>query len=114
MKHSTRRFFPVALSRALVASVLALGGCAGHGITRVLHENACNKPQPYQRAGTVSPLRMPVGIDPPDTHGALRVPAYDEPVPPPRKLTDPCLDAPPSFVVSRPGVVEAPRSVPAR
>lgn len=82
---------------AAAAATAVLAGCASHPLRKVLKENSCNKPQPYDLARTIPPLKVPVGIDPPDTHGALRVPAYDEPAPPPRKLTDPCLDAPPLF-----------------
>jgi hypothetical protein len=37
----------------------------------------------------------------PDTHAALRIPDLNEPPPPPRSRTDPCLDTPPSYVVPK-------------
>lgn len=91
------------LGRALAcaAVVLPLCACSGHGIRRVFREHDCNKPQPYQRAGSIAPLKVPVGIDPPDTRHELHIPAYNHPAPPPRKLTEPCLDAPPPFVVPK-------------
>jgi len=61
--------------------------------------NSCNKPQVYTNATSSAPIKVPPGIDRPDTHAALKIPAYNEPVPPPRKPTDPCLDVPPSFAV---------------
>jgi uncharacterized lipoprotein len=105
-----------ALSRMLLLSALAvaLAACAGHGIRRVLRGHDCNKPQPYQSAGSLPPLKVPVGIDPADTRNALRIPAYNEPTPPPRKLTDPCLDAPPPFATRSPPVAPATKSVSGR
>jgi hypothetical protein len=89
--------------RALVCAALAvaLAGCVTRGVRHMLKENDCNRPQPYKQAGSIPPVQVPPGIDPPDTRQALRIPAYNEPAPPPRKLTDPCLDAPPLFDPSR-------------
>ncbi len=91
---------------ALSAAVLlALSGCKTlHHLT---HDDSCNKPQPYQRATSIPPLTIPQGLDAPDTSHALDVPKLDEPAPPPRRPSDPCLSAPPSFNVpqanARPG-----------
>jgi hypothetical protein len=41
-------------------------------------------------------------MDAPDTTSALRLPAINEPAPPPRKGRDPCLDEPPPFKVKQP------------
>ena len=87
------------------AVLLALGGCKTlHHMTR---ENSCNKPQPYMQASSIPPLRIPQGLDAPDTSHSLDVPKLDTPRPPPRRPTDPCLSAPPSFNVpqanARPG-----------
>lgn len=87
------------------AAAVALAGCH-HAIPKAFKAKDCNKPQPYDLAQTVPPLRVPPGIDPPDTHGSLQIPAYNEPTPPPRKLTDPCLDEPPLF--KTPGTAPAP------
>jgi len=86
---------------ALSAAVLiALSGCKTfHHIT---HNDSCNKPQPYMRATSIPPLSIPQGLDAPDTSHALDVPKLDEPPPPPRRATDPCLDAPPNFNVPQP------------
>jgi uncharacterized lipoprotein len=86
---------------ALSAAVLlALGGCKT--LHHVTHEDSCNKPQPYQRAASIAPLSIPGGLDAPDTSHALEVPQLNGPAPPPRKLDDPCLSAPPSFNVPQP------------
>ncbi|HET9107857.1 MAG TPA: hypothetical protein VFN79_11790 [Steroidobacteraceae bacterium] len=90
-----------ATTLALSAAVLlALGGCKTiHHITR---DNTCNKPQPYMAARSIPPLRIPEGLDAPDTSHALDVPKLDAPPPPPRGPKDPCLSAPPSFNVPQP------------
>ena len=82
------------------AVLLALSGCKTiHHMTR---GNSCNKPQPYMRAASIPPLKIPQGLDAPDTSHALDVPALDTPAPPARGPNDPCLDAPPSFNVPQP------------
>jgi uncharacterized lipoprotein len=58
---------------------------------------ACHDAKPYQRAQSVTPLKIPAGLDKPDAANALHIPALDTPAPPPRKRTDPCLDEPPPF-----------------
>ena len=82
------------------AALLALGGCKT--IHHMTHGDSCNKPQPYMRAASIPPLRIPEGMDAPDTSHALDVPKLDAPEPPPRGRNDPCLDAPPSFDVPQP------------
>jgi uncharacterized lipoprotein len=82
------------------AVLLALGGCKT--IHRITRENSCNKPQPYQQASSIAPLRIPEGLNAPDTSQALDIPPLNEPAPPPRALKDPCLSAPPSFNVPQP------------
>jgi uncharacterized lipoprotein len=71
--------------------LLALGGC------HLLGANACHAPQPYMKATSVAPLKIPPGLDSPETSNALRIPALNEPAPPPRKGRQPCLDEPPPF-----------------
>jgi uncharacterized lipoprotein len=75
--------------------LLVLGGC------RALGANTCHAPQAYQNAKSVAPLRIPPGLDSPDTASALRIPALNEPAPPPRKGKEPCLDEPPPFKVKQ-------------
>jgi uncharacterized lipoprotein len=77
----------------LAALLLALSAC------HLLHGNACHGPQAYMGATSVAPLKIPAGLDAPETNNALRIPALNEPAPPARKGKDPCLDQPPAFKV---------------
>ena len=62
---------------------------------------ACHKRQPYQLATSVAPLKVPAGLDAPDTTNALRLPPLNEPAPPPRKAQEPCFDSPPPYKVPK-------------
>jgi hypothetical protein len=73
----------------LGGTLLLLGGCKG------LVGN-CHKPQAYSSAQSLAPLRIPVGLDGPDTRSAVRIPELNEPAAP-RGPKDPCLEEPPSF-----------------
>jgi hypothetical protein len=79
------RVFMVAV---VAGGMLLAGGC------KQLTGGNCNKPQAYAAAEEIPPLRIPVGLDGPDTRAALKVPPLDEPEAP-RGVNDPCLDAPP-------------------
>ena len=68
---------------------------------RLSSRHSCNKPGAYASAQSVPSIRVPPGIDKPDTHAALRIPELNEPAPPPRKPKDSCLDEPPSFTVPK-------------
>lgn len=63
---------------------------------------SCHDPAPYSRAQSAEPLRIPPGLDAPDTRNALKIPELNEPQPPPRGTGDSCLDAPPKYAVSKP------------
>ena len=63
---------------------------------------ACHSPQPYQKAASVPPLKIPTGLDAPDTTNALHLPVLSDPPPPPRTGKQPCLDEPPPFKVTQP------------
>jgi hypothetical protein len=52
-------------------------------------------------AKSVPPLKIPQGLDAPDTASALKLPTLNEPLAP-RSKKDPCLDEPPSFKLSKP------------
>jgi len=86
---------------------IALSGCH-NGLKKMFHSKTCNKPQMYSSSQSIAPIRVPAGIDAPDTHASLRIPALNEPAPPPRKPTDPCLDAPPLFAAPRPATKSLP------
>jgi uncharacterized lipoprotein len=85
----------------LLAISLALAGC--HPI-RAMKARAlsCHNAQPYMKSTSVAPLKIPAGLDVPDTTNALKIPDLNEPAPPPRKGREPCLDEPPSFKVAKP------------
>jgi len=86
----------------LAPALLVLGGC--HSLRSV---GSCHKPQPYENARSVAPLKIPSGLDAPDTANALRLPVLNEPAPPPRSGRAPCLDEPPSFKVTKPVAPQA-------
>ncbi|MDB6088209.1 MAG: hypothetical protein JWN85_993 [Gammaproteobacteria bacterium] len=85
------------------AVLLALSGC--HPFRS--KSNSCHKPQPYAAAKSSPPLRIPAGLDVPDTTNALHIPDLKEPAPPARKGKDPCLDEPPSYKVVKPAAPQA-------
>jgi len=84
----------------LVPLLLSIGGC--HMLGRKFSENTCNKPQPYQGQKSDPPLKVPPGLNAPDTGGGLKLPALNEPAPPARTVHDPCLDSPPPYKVAKP------------
>jgi uncharacterized lipoprotein len=97
----------VALKLGMVLTVgLALAGC--HPI-RALKTRAlsCHNKQPYMAATSVPPLKIPPGLDQPDSTNALHVPDLKEPAPPKRSGRDPCLDEPPPFKVVKPVTPQA-------
>lgn len=77
----------------ILAALVLLPGC------RLLNRTSCNKPQAYQKAEDNPALKIPLGLDAPDTRTALHIPPLTEPVAP-RGPDDPCLDAPPSYVTA--------------
>lgn len=78
----------------LAAVGLGLSGCHSlHSFAR----SCANDGDAYLKATSVPPIKVPLGIDPPDTHSALQVPVLNQPEPPLRGPKDPCLDAPPKF-----------------
>ncbi len=56
----------------------------------------CHRPQEYQRAAQMAPLKVPTGLETPNTQGALAIPAV-ELTPPPPGPHDACLDTPPRY-----------------
>jgi hypothetical protein len=78
----------------LAAIGLALGGCHSlHSLTR-----NCNRDtEGYLKATSVPPIKVPLGIDAPETRSVLQIPVLNEPAPPPRGPKDACLDEPPKF-----------------
>jgi uncharacterized lipoprotein len=89
-----------------VALLLVLSGC--HPI-RALRNigGTCHDPKPYMVAKSVQPLKVPAGLDAADTASALKIPQLNEPAPPARRGTDPCLDEPPAFATPKAPIPQA-------
>ena len=85
---------------ALIALLAALTGLTGCKHLRTFSA-ACHDTKPYQRAQSIAPLKIPAGLDMPDTANALHIPALNTPEPPARKRTDACLDEPPPFTTPK-------------
>jgi uncharacterized lipoprotein len=92
------RFFLLA---SLMSGVVLATGCSSL-------VGSCRKAPPYGEEKDLPPLRIPVGLDAPDTREALEIPALDEPVAP-RDPKDGCLEEPPqaTFVPTPPQEGEA-------
>ncbi|MEO8306905.1 MAG: hypothetical protein ABI616_02565 [Pseudomonadota bacterium] len=75
-----------------IACLTLLSGCAWFG------SKNCQKPQVYEEAKSVPPLRIPQGLDGIDTRGALKIPELTGPEPPRPAADAPCLDEPPQLV----------------
>jgi uncharacterized lipoprotein len=73
---------------------LALSGC--HTLRAFTHSCGSDT-DGYLQASSVAPMRVPLGIDPPDTKSALQIPPLNQPAPPPRGPKEACLDEPPKF-----------------
>jgi len=56
----------------------------------------CHSPQDYQHALSAPPLKVPAGLDSPNTAGALVIPTVTD-VPPPPGPKDLCYDIPPRY-----------------
>jgi len=76
----------------MIAAASLLCGC------HLFHHRVaeCNRSQEYQRAVQLAPLKVPPGLDSPNTQGALVIPTV-ELSPPPRGPHDACLDTPPRY-----------------
>lgn len=72
------------------ALLLLAGGCSS------VVGGACHKPQPYAGAENLGPLRIPAGLNAPDTREAMLIPDLDVPEVP-LDPDGPCLEAPPAL-----------------
>jgi uncharacterized lipoprotein len=88
------------LSNGVALAVLGVGLSGCHAFRHIYH-NCEADTDGYRQATTIAPLRVPLGIDPPDTKSSLQIPALNEPALPPRGSNDPCLDEPPKFTEPR-------------
>ena len=89
----------MSLERVLLvfAAVALTSGC--HMFGKLTPD--CHTSQEYQRAGQVPPLKVPAGLDTPNTQGALVIPTV-ELAPPPPGRKDACLDVPPRYKAAPP------------
>jgi uncharacterized lipoprotein len=89
----------MSLDRVLlvVAAAALMSGC--HLFSKLTPD--CHTPQEYQRAGQVAPLKVPAGLDTPNTQGALVIPVVALAPPPPGKK-DACFDVPPRYTPAPP------------
>jgi uncharacterized lipoprotein len=76
----------------LVAASALMSGCHLFG---KLNPD-CHSPQEYQHALSAPPLKVPAGLDSPNTTGALVIPAVAD-APPPPGPHDSCFDVPPRY-----------------
>ena len=67
----------------LIAAAALASGC--HMFSKLTPD--CHSPQEYRRAAQVAPLKVPPGLDSPNTQGALVIPTVDL-APPARRLED--------------------------
>jgi uncharacterized lipoprotein len=81
----------------LIAATTLTSGC--HLFSKLTPD--CHTPQEYQRAGQVPPLKVPAGLDSPNTQGALVIPSVELAAPPPGPK-DVCLDVPPRYKAAPP------------
>jgi hypothetical protein len=82
--------------------VLAVAGL-GLSSCHLLHpgRSCTENTDGYLKATSVPPLRVPVGIDPPDAKSGMQIPVLNEPPLPPRGPKDACLDEAPKFTEPR-------------
>jgi uncharacterized lipoprotein len=100
----------MSLKRLLAAGLLVGVVCATAGCNpfrRSAANETCKVGEAYAQAQTVPSLRIPAGLESPDTRAALRVPDLSTPEPPPRTKAQGCLDEPPPYVVAKPKEPEA-------
>jgi uncharacterized lipoprotein len=87
---SLNRFLPT------IGAAVLLSGC--HIFN---HAADCHRPQEYQRAVQRAPLKVPAGLDTPNTQGALVIPTVELAAPPPGPH-DACQDSPPRYKAAPP------------
>ena len=76
----------------LVAAGTLVSGC--HLFTKLNPD--CHTRQEYQRAASSPPLKVPTGLDSPNTAGALVIPPVSD-APPPPGPKEACYDVPPRY-----------------
>jgi uncharacterized lipoprotein len=89
----------MSLDRVLVfvAASALLSGC--HMFSSLKED--CHATQDYQHARSAPPLKVPAGLDAPNTAGALSIPSVGD-VPPQPGPKDTCFDVPPRYKAAPP------------
>lgn len=90
---------------AVVGVLVVLAGCRSTG-------QACAKPREYTTSNSVPALKVPEGLEAPDTRTALRIPELATPERT-RGPDEPCIDEPPPFSTPRATPKVAPAVAPA-
>jgi uncharacterized lipoprotein len=97
--------------RALTLGVTLLAVLATSGCNPFRRNSAapelCKAPEGYAEAAEAPTLRVPTGLQAPDTRNALRIPDLTTPPPPARTKEQGCLDQPPPYTVAKPAEPEA-------
>ena len=88
----------------LLGVAVLSSGC--HFISARLNPD-CHAKQEYQQARQVAPLKVPEGLDSPNTQSSLTIPTVElePPAPGPK---DACLDVPPRYKPAAPNKAGAP------
>ena len=82
-----------------IALLLVLGtGLSGCHTLHKAWRSCANEDKVLANAQSIPGLKVPAGIDPPDTKSGMKIPELNEPAPPARDIKDPCLDEPPKYV----------------
>ena len=76
----------------LIAASALMSGCHMFSPLRA----DCHTTQEYQHARSAPPLKVPAGLDSPNTAGALVIPAVGD-APPRPGPADTCFDVPPRY-----------------
>jgi len=99
------------MTKALTLSLTLLAMLATAGCNPFRRHSAgaelCKEPEGYAQALEGANLKIPAGLESPDTRGALRIPDLATPAPPARTKEQGCLDQPPSYTVVKPKEPEA-------
>jgi uncharacterized lipoprotein len=93
----------------LCLTLLAIAATAGCNPFRRNSAEAdlCREPEGYAQAVEGQALRVPPGLQAPDTRNALRIPDLNTPAPPTRRRDQGCLDQPPPYTTTKPAEPEA-------
>jgi uncharacterized lipoprotein len=103
-RNMARNLLTVAL---LVAVVCVTSGCNPFRRSAAKAGELCKESVGYSNAQQNPQLKIPAGLESPDTRNALRIPELNTPEPPPRTRGQGCLDEPPPYVIAKPKEPEA-------